>query len=196
MTMDGRRLRNPTRMSARVLVVTDQPALADLVSVALSHSQYSTRVSDTVKAATTALVDWLPHLVVLDMELEGSSMLEQVGQSTREGGRIPVFALTRSGNLKTKLTVFDQGADDILTIPFSVDELVARVLVIMRRTYQEAVAFSPVLHFGNLQIDILNRHVRVGATELKLTSIERHLLYLLACNAGRVVTRDEILDQI
>ena len=86
--------------------------------------------------------------------------------------------------------------DDILTVPFSPEELVARILAVMRRTYREAVAFTPVLRLGELEIDILNRRVRAGGNELHLTSLEQSLLYLLAANAGRLLTRDEILDHL
>ena len=109
---------------------------------------------------------------------------------------MPVIALTRRGDLKAKLTAFERGVDDILTVPFSPEEFVARVLVIMRRTYREAVVFTPVLRLGDLEIDILNRRVRAGDTELHLTSLEQSLLYLLAANAGRLLTRDEILDHL
>ena len=86
--------------------------------------------------------------------------------------------------------------DDILTVPFSPEEFVARVLAIMRRTYREAAVFTPVLRLGDLEIDILNRRVRAGDTELHLTSLEQSLLYLLAANAGRLLTRDEILNYL
>jgi DNA-binding response OmpR family regulator len=86
--------------------------------------------------------------------------------------------------------------DDILTVPFSPEELVARILAIMRRTYREAVVFTPVLRLGELEIDILHRRVRAGGSELHLTSLEQSLLYLLAANAGRLLTRDEILDHL
>src|SRR5205823_14755849 len=91
---------------------------------------------------------------------------------------------------------FERGVDDILAVPFSPEELVARVLAVLRRTYREAVAFAPVLRLGELEIDILNRRVRVGGHELHLTALEQSLLYLLAANAGRLVTREEILDAL
>jgi DNA-binding response OmpR family regulator len=98
--------------------------------------------------------------------------------------------------LQTKLAAFDHGVDDILTVPFSPEELVARVLAVLRRTYHENVVFTPVLRLGDLEIDILNRLVRVHGQDLHLTSLEQSLLYLLAANAGRLLTRDEILDQL
>lgn len=192
MTSQDQRLRGP----ARALLVIDQSVLADIVKLALSHGQYNTRVAPTVDEASTALADWQPHLVVLDMDISGSGILERLAHATREGGRLPVIALTRRGDLKAKLAAFERGVDDILTVPFSPEEFVARVLAIMRRAYRDAVVFTPVLRLGDLEIDILNRHVRVGDTELHLTSLEQSLLYLLAANAGRLLTRNEILDYL
>ena len=86
--------------------------------------------------------------------------------------------------------------DDILTVPFSPEELVARTLALMRRTYQAAFPFKPVLRLGELEIDLLNRSVRASGHELYLTPLDQSLLYLLAANAGRVISRDEILDHL
>ena len=130
------------------------------------------------------------------MDAAGSRILERLADATQPGGRLPIIALTRRGDLKAKLAAFERGVDDILTVPFSPEEFVARVLAIMRRTYRDAVVFTPVLRLGDLEIDILNRRVRAGDTELHLTSLEQSLLYLLAANAGRLLTRDEILDHL
>ena len=112
------------------------------------------------------------------------------------GARTPVLALTRRGDLKTKLAAFEQGVDDIMTVPFSPEELLARVLVITRRVLAPDFPLNPVLRLGEIEIDILQRLVRAGTSELHLTGLEQSLLYLLAANAGRVVTRDEILDAL
>lgn len=192
MTSQDQRLRGPSR----ALLVIDQHLLADVVRLALNHGHYNTRVAQTVSEATTALADWQPHLVVLDMDTAGSSILEGLANATRQAGGVPVIALTRRGDLRAKLTAFERGVDDILTVPFSPEEFVARVLAIMRRAYREAIVFTPVLRFGDLHIDILNRRVQAGDTELHLTSLEQSLLYLLAANAGRLLTRDEILDHL
>lgn len=192
MRPQDQRLRGP----ARALLVIDQLVLADVVKLALGHGQYTTRLVRTVEEAAAAFANWTPHLVVLDMDAAGSSLLETLVDATQTGARLPVIALTRRGDLKSKLTAFDRGVDDILTVPFSPEEFVARVLAVMRRTYREAVVFTPVLRLGDLEIDILNRRVRAGDTELHLTSIEQSLLYLLAANAGRLLSRDEILDHL
>jgi two-component system KDP operon response regulator KdpE len=186
----------PLETAPRVLLVIDQVVLAQYVSLALNHGISLTQVVRTTEAALAAISTWRPHLVIIDMDLMRGSMLEQLGYTAPSTDRIPVIALTRRGDLPTKLLAFDQGVDDILTVPFSPEELVARMLVVMRRTYHEIVAFTPVLHLGDLEIDILNRLVRLHGKELHLTSVEQSLLYLLAANAGHLLTRDEILDHL
>jgi len=143
------------------------------------------------------LIDrWHPHLAVVDMEFGGERLLARMAKQPAAGSlpRVPCLGLTRRGDLRTKLDAFEQGVDDIMTVPFSPEELLARVLVISRRTYGSALPLVPVLKLGDLEIDILQRLVRAGTTELHLTSLEQSLLYLLAANAGRVMTREEILD--
>jgi DNA-binding response OmpR family regulator len=191
MTSHDQRLRSP----ARALLVIDQPVLAEVVRLALNHGRYNTRVAQTVEGATTTLTEWRPHLAVLDMDIAGSAILDQL-RPEEPARHLPVIALTRRGDLKSKLAAFERGVDDILTVPFSPEEFVARTLAVMRRTYRDAVEFTPVLRLGDLEIDILNRHVRAGGAELRLTSLEQSLLYLLAANAGRLLTRDEILDNL
>jgi len=177
-------------------LVIDQIVLADVVSLALNHGQYITRVASTGQEAISAVAAWSPHLVVIDMDIDGNEMLKRFATATLEGGRLPVIALTRRGDLRSKLSAFERGVDDILTVPFSPEELVARVVAVMRRTYRDAAVFTPLLRLGDLEIDILNRRVRAGHADLHLTSLEQSLLYLLAANAGRVLTRDEILDYL
>ena len=180
----------------RVLLVIDQPVLAQYAALALNHGIAQTQVAPTTETALAAISTWQPHLVMLDVDLARGVMLEQLGYIAPTTDRLPLIALTRREDLHTKLAAFDHGVDDILTVPFSPEELVARVLAVLRRTYHENVTFTPVLHLGDLDIDILNRSVRIHDKELHLTSVEQSLLYLLAANAGRLLTRDEILDQV
>ena len=143
------------------------------------------------------LADWQPHLAVVDMDLARGEMLARLGYTAPpSAARVPVVALTRRGDLKAKLEAFDQGVDDLLSVPFSPEELVARALAVLRRAHPEGAVLRPVLRLGELEIDILHRRVRAGTSELHLTALELSLLYLLAANAGRVVTRDEILDHL
>jgi DNA-binding response OmpR family regulator len=181
----------------RVLLASDQRLLADLVELTLNHSVCVTRTAEDVPAAEAILAEWRPHLVVLDMDVAGGMTVRRfVGTPTLSGASVPVLALTRRGDLKTKLAAFEQGVDDFMTIPFSPEELLARVFAITRRVYGATVSLNPVLRLGELEIDILNRRVRVGDSEMHLTALEQSLLYLLAANGGRVITRDEILDTL
>jgi DNA-binding response OmpR family regulator len=182
--------------TARVLLVIDQAVLVRVIQLALTHGPYLTHVADSVVAAGAALVAWQPHLVIVDMDLVNRAFLEHVGAGETPGAPRPVIALTRRGDLATKLAAFEQGVDDILTVPFSPEEFVARTLAVMRRTYRSEFPFKPVLRLGELEIDMLNRSVRVGGHDLYLTALDQSLLYLLAANAGRVMTRDEILDHL
>ena len=189
---EGRPLHTP----ARVLLVIDQPVLAEVVKFALNHGVFVSRVAQNTEAATEALRAWRPHLAIIDMDIYRGHLMESLGKLTPPIERPPVIALTRRGDLKTTLAAFEWGVDDLLTVPFSPEELLARALAVMRRTYQTAIAFTPTIRLGELEIDILNRRVRAGTSELHLTPLEQNLLYLLAANAGRLLTRDEILDTL
>jgi DNA-binding response OmpR family regulator len=182
--------------TARVILVVDQPVLAGVIQLALAHGPYMTQVATTTAAATAVLRSWQPHLAVIDMDLVNGTLLDRLGAEEPSPRPMPMIALTRRGDLATKLTAFDQGVDDILTVPFSPEEFVARTLALMRRTYRTEFPFKPVLRLGELEIDILNRTVRVEGHDLQLTALDQGLLYLLAANAGRVMTRDEILDHL
>jgi len=182
--------------AALVLLVVDQPVLTQLIAFALNHGRFTTRVAQDAAAAAAALGAWRPHLAVVDMDLGGDGILDRLGYTTAREDRVPVLALTRRGDLRTKLAAFERGVDDVVAVPFAPEELVARVLVIVRRTYGEAAPFAPVIRLGELEIDILHRKVRAGGHDLHLTSLEQSLLYLLAANAGRLLTRDEILDHL
>jgi DNA-binding response OmpR family regulator len=181
---------------ARVLLMVDQPIIVDVIKLTLNHGVYLTREARDVREATGVLEDWRPHLAVVDMDIGGNELVPRLTRASDGGVRTPVLALTRRGDLKTKLAAFEQGVDDIMTVPFAPEELLARVLVISRRVLGYEAPLTPVLRLGELEIDILQRQVRAGTSELHLTGLEQSLLYLLASKAGKVVTRDEILDAL
>lgn len=178
------------------MTVTDQPVLAEVIRLALNHGQFHTRTVKGEAEAMTVLGEWHPQLAIVDMDLNKGQILDRLLAAPMPTGRIPTIALTRRNDLRTKLEAFERGADDILTVPLSPEELIARTLAIMRRTYREAIAFTPTIKLGELEVDIVNRRVRSEAGELSLTSLEQSLLYLLAANAGRLVTREQILDNL
>jgi two-component system, OmpR family, alkaline phosphatase synthesis response regulator PhoP len=137
-------------------------------------------------------------MAVIDMDHDDSTaLLQRLGASnTMQRSATPVLGLTRRGDLQTKLKAFDLGVDDILTTPFSPEELLARSIVITRRASGIDQPIMPTIRLGEMEIDIVHREVRAGNSVIHLSGIEQSLLYLLASRAGRVVTREEILDAI
>jgi DNA-binding response OmpR family regulator len=189
-------IRWPVRGQARVLLLLDRPVLVQLVKLTLNHGVYKTNAVEKSAEVEPAIASWHPHIIILDMDLEARGLLARVTTAPPGGTRLPIIGLTRRGDLRSKLAAFEAGVDDILTIPFAPEELLARVIALLRRSYSDAVTFTPVIRLGELEIDILNRTVKAGTSNLHMTSLEQSLLYLLAANAGRVVTREEILDTL
>jgi DNA-binding response OmpR family regulator len=188
----------PPHKARRALVFHDQHVLVDLIELTLNHGLFLVRRAETLAEADAILSEWRPHIAVIDMEhADSGAVLQRVGASNNlRQSVVPVLGLTRRGDLKTKLRAFDLGVDDILTVPFSPEELLARSIVIGRRATGVDRPIVPSITIGEIEIDILNRQVRAGHSVMTLSPIEQSLLYLLASRGGRVVTREEILDVI
>src|SRR5438105_5240838 len=185
------RLRGP----ARVLIVSADQPLARIVQLTLNHGVYTSLVTST-EDAQAEIDRWKPHLAIVDIDQHDGNGLALLRRPGHPDARLPFIALTQRGDLKLKLEAFAAGVDDIVTIPVTPEELVARCLALMRRTYGEAVPFIPVIEISGIKIDLLNQEVRVGTSRLKLSPIEQTLLYFLASNPGKTVTREEILDSV
>jgi DNA-binding response OmpR family regulator len=128
---------------------------------------------------------------------DSTALLMLLGASSAMQRRgTPVLGLTRMGDLQTKLQAFDLGVDDILTVPFSPEELLARAIVITRRATGVDLPLIAVIRLGEIEVDIVHREVRAGSSVVHLSGIEQSLLYLLASGRGRTVSREEILDAI
>lgn len=182
----------------RALVLHDRPLVVDLIELTLNHGLFMVRAATSLAEAERIVAEWQPDLAVIDMDHDDSSgLLRLLGASrTLKRSTVPALGLTRRGDLKTKLRAFDQGVDDILTMPFSPEELLARSIVITRRALGTDHPIVPTIRLGEMEVDIVNRQVRAGTSVVHLSGIEQSLLYLLASRGGRVVTRDEILDAI
>ena len=182
----------------RALVLHDRPLVVDLIELTLNHGLFVVRAAHSLAEANAILSEWQPHLAVVDMDHDDSTaLLGRVGASNNLTRSVtPVLGLTRRGDLKTKLRAFELGVDDILTVPFSPEELLARSVVITRRATGTDRPIVPTIRLGEIEIDIIDRQVRAGESVIHLTSMEQSLLYLLASRGGQVVTRDEILDAI
>ncbi len=182
----------------RALVLHDRALVVDLIELTLNHGLFVVHQATSLAEAEEILSALRPHLAVVDMDHDDSTALMQAMRVSNSlaGSVTPVLGLTRRGDLKTKLRAFDLGVDDILTMPFSPEELLARSIVITRRATGMDRPIVPTIRLGEIEVDIVNRVVRAGSSEIHLTGIEQSLLYLLASRAGQVVSRDEILDAI
>lgn len=188
----------PADDARHALLLVDKPIVVDLVALTLNHGLFLVRAAQNLAEANKILADWSPHLAVVDMDLDDSTeLLARLGASTNlTASTTPVLGLTRRGDLTTKLKAFDLGVDDILTVPFSPEELLARSIVLTRRAFGLDRPIVPTIRLGEMEINILKREVRTGDSVIHLSSIEQSLLYLLASRSGRIVTRDEILDGV
>ena len=188
----------PEVEARRALVLHGRPLVVDLIELTLNHGLFVVRAAQNLAEAEAILAEWRPHLAVIDMDHDDSTaLLGRLGASnTLTRSVTPVLGLTRRGDLKAKLRAFDLGVDDILAMPFSPEELLARAIVITRRASGTDRPIVPTIRLGEIEIDILSRQVRAGTSVVHLSGIEQSLLYLLASRGGRVVTREEILDAV
>jgi len=182
----------------RALILHERQLVIDLIELTLNHGVFEVRAARDLAEAEAILDQWRPHMTVVDMDHDDSTaLLQRLGASNSLTRSVtPVLGLTRRGDLRTKLRAFDLGVDDILTMPFSPEELLARSIVITRRATGADRPIVPTIRLGEMEVDIVNRQVRAGQSVVHLSGIEQSLLYLLASRAGRVVSREDILDAI
>lgn len=191
-------------MSARILIVEDEPAIRELVAVNLRHAGFRVDGVESAEAARAALADTLPELVVLDWMLAGESGIDlakalRADPRTRE---VPIVLLTARAHEGDKLLGFERGADDYLTKPFSPRELVARVRAVLRRTAHgpggpggDGDDEAPI-EIDGLRLEPTAVRVRAGNTALTLSPTEFRLLQFLMRNADRVVSRTRLIDGV
>lgn len=178
-----------------MLLVIGDKALANTVYLTLRHLQFVRRVAGTVHEGKSAIEEWKPHLLFVDIDVEAGRGIQLIDEAMAHEP-IGVIALTRRSDLRGKLDAFERGADDYIGVPFVPDDLIVRAHAVIRRTHGSAGEFVPRLRIADLEIDVLNRKIVAGNHELHLTSLEQALLYLLAANAGTVLTREQILDAL
>ncbi len=181
----------------RILVVDDEPTIAEIVSRYLERAHYETQVAADGHAALARASTWHPDLVVLDLMLPGLDGLEVMRLLRETGGpRVAIILLTAKGEESDRIDGLRLGADDYVVKPFSPAELVARVDAVLRRGEVEADGPAPPLIFGTLEIDPSSRRVHVDGEEVTLTQREFDLLLFLARHPGQVFTRDQLMEQV
>lgn len=180
-------------MGTRVLVIDDEPQIRRLCKVSLTACGYEVQEAALAKEGIIAAANHCIDIIVLDLglpDMDGKEVVKQL----REWSKIPIIVLTAREQEQEKIAALDAGADDYMTKPFAVGELMARMRVCLRRTNNAAEI--PLIKCGALTVDLVARLVKLEGKEIKLTPTEYDLLKVLAKNAGKVLTHKQILQAV
>lgn len=176
----------------RILIVDDEPAIQRFLATALA-GEFALFQAENGHAALAAAVTVKPDVVLLDLGLPDMDGVEVIGR-IRQWSQTPILVLSVRDRESDKVRALDAGADDYLTKPFGVGELLARIRAMLRRSLHQAP--EPVIRIDELELDLARRLVSLAGQPLALTPTEYELLRLLATNAGKVLTHRQILKQI
>jgi two-component system OmpR family response regulator len=179
----------------RVLVVDDEPNIADVVSTALRFQGFAVETAGTGTDALSAVADFRPHLIVLDVmlpDMEGFDVAQRLGA---QRARVPIIFLTARDDTADTIRGLSIGGDDYVTKPFSLEELVARIRTILRRTGL-AEPDSGRIVFEDLELDEETHEVSRSGELVDLTATEYRLLRYLMLNPRRVLTRAQLLEHV
>jgi len=179
----------------KILVVDDEQSIVDLLEYNLRQSGYQVVVARDGHQALRLARDEQPDLIVLDLMLPGPDGFDVCRELRREKG-IPIIMLTARDEEVDRVVGLELGADDYVTKPFSVRELMARVKAVLRRVGTGEAATSVVHRVGPLEVDTLCREARLAGVPLSLTQLEFDLLEMLARHAGQALSREQLLDQV
>lgn len=179
-----------------VLLIEDEPQMRRFLRAALVSHGYRLVEAETAAEATRLGTSHNPELVLMDLTLPDGDGID-LTRSFREWTRAPIIVLSARGREDDKVDALDAGADDYLTKPFSVNELLARMRAALRRSQEgSALGAEPVVEIGSIKIDFARREVLVDDREVHLTPIEYKMLALLAKNAGKVLTHKQIAKEV
>jgi two-component system, OmpR family, KDP operon response regulator KdpE len=178
----------------RVLVVDDEPPIRKLLRMGLSTQGYDVLEAPNGKTALELLAQ-SPDLIVLDLGLPDIRGLELLQTIRARNESVPIVVLSSRGDEAGKVEALDLGADDYVTKPFGMDELLARMRAALRHQLQ-AHGERPIFHVGDLSVDLVRRIVKVGDHDVKLTPKEYDLLRVLVQHAGKVLTHEFLLGEL
>ena len=191
------RLTRPDGSPVRALVVDDEPSLADLVSMALRYEGWEVKSALSGEAAVAEAKAFQPDIVVLDIMLPDIDGLEVLKRMRGDGRDIPVLFLTAKDAVDDRVAGLTAGGDDYVTKPFSLEELVARLRGLIRRSASVvSERADPEIRVGDLVLNEESYEVRRGDTEIELTATEFELLRYLMRNPRRVLSKAQILDRV
>ena len=177
----------------RILVIDDEPQIRKLLKVSLGAYGYEIEEAATGSDGINRAAIYKPDLLIIDLGLPDRDGKEVV-KAIREWSQTPIIVLTARDQEQEKIDALDAGADDYVTKPFSVGELMARMRVSLRRA--AASEHEPVITCGDLAVDLVQRRVTVAGREIKLTPTEYELIKILAQHRGRVLTHKQLLKAV
>ncbi len=180
----------------KILVVDDEQHILELIQFNLENNGFDVQTCDNGEDAVSLANDQDFHLMILDLMLPGIGGLEACKQIREKRKDIPIIMLTAKGEESDKITGLEIGADDYMTKPFSIGELVARIKAILRRIDDKNLVKSDIIRIRDITIDIEKHEISKSGEEIELTLKEFELLKMLAQNKGKVLSRDVILDKV
>ncbi len=183
-----------TDQDCKIVIVEDDATIARFVELELTHAGYQVVKFADGESALAAVQDVGPDLVVLDLMLPGADGLEVAAKLREMGLEMPILMLTARSETQDVVRGFDAGADDYLRKPFEVAELLSRIRALLKRS--EASRPTQQYKAANVEIDPASRSVLVDGEPVNFTAKEYDLLAYLVANSGRVISRDEILEQV
>ncbi len=189
-------LKRPDGSNVRVLVVDDESNLTELLSMALRYEGWDIKTAATGNSAVKTAKEFKPDAVVLDMMLPDFDGLEVLRRMRDEDPALPVLFLTARDAVEDRVAGLTAGGDDYVTKPFSLEEVVARVRALLRRSVQLAEEETSLLAVGDLTLDEDSHEVMRAGTEINLTATEFELLRFLMRNPKRVLSKAQILDRV
>ena len=183
-----------TAPAARVLVIDDEPQIRKFIDISVRSQGYKTLLAETGEQGLALLASQGADLVILDLGLpdrDGQDVLREL----RQWSRVPVIVLTVRSSEAQKVALLDAGANDYVTKPFGIEELMARIRAFLRNASREGQVL-PAYDDGLLRIDLARREVRLGGAPVALTRKEFALLSLLAQQPGRLITQPQLLREM
>ena len=184
-----------SEFKGNILVVDDEPQITRVLKTTLSSQGYGVRSAGDGQEALDEMRGWPPDLIITDLRMPTMDGLE-LCRRVRKDSRIPIIVLSVKGEEPTKVEALDAGADDYITKPFSVNELLARVRAALRRATINEEAETPLIEAGDFRIDIPGRSVTVKRRDVRLTPKEFDLLVYMARNPGKVLTHRALLAAV
>jgi two-component system, OmpR family, KDP operon response regulator KdpE len=182
----------PAQTAGRILVVDDEPQIRRALKTTLAAHGFEVETAEDGDDALVRIATWTPDAIVLDLVMPGKDGFE-VLRDTRTWSQVPVIVLSARGQESDKVHALDMGADDYLTKPFGIQELLARLRAVMRRA---APPTESIVTAGPVTVDIARHEVTRDGKAVHLTPTEFDLLRVLATNAGRVLTHRQLLEQV